>query len=305
MKTAKDYVTIDLDYDRPKFKFPDLSSQDGNPIQYFNLALECLKKNGFRKEAMELDAFKYPKYDEGFNLLARFLDFTSDTSDTPYKEDDDFVYFRVAKDKVGSKQLDVFKLKTLDTLKELLEDGHDFSIVNCYGRNHLYYINDLESVKFLVEQNKIHNWFDLFSLDNFNSTQLHGNRSLETYTYLLNEMADINPDVTKLLMFGTNSLGKNSFGEVLSKLSDYFVDNIQDGVSTSSKEWALIKSFVKIIGRLDSEKRDELINLMDNLDKAPFFIKEKLGTKMLSDILEDELSRDNVNSRDNVKKIKI
>lgn len=288
MKKAKDYLTIELEYDRPRFRFPDLSSPDGNPLQYFNLAIAELKKNGFSKEAKELDSFKYPKYEDSFNLISRFLDFTED--ETVLKEDDDYIYYKVPKDKTTTKQLDIFKIKSYDSLLDLMEEGHDFSITNCYNRNHLYYLNDLDAIKFLVEENKKNNWFELFSLDAFNSTLLHGNRSIEVFSYLLNEMAKENVELANRFLFGTNSLGNNSFGEALSKLDDLIIDNFDFSNTTSSKKWCSLKEFVKVLGIVSPTKRDEIINLLDNLDKAPYNIREKIGTMISAEILAEDLN---------------
>jgi hypothetical protein len=54
MKKAIDYVTEEVLYDRPHYDFPDLSSENGNPIFYWKDAINKLQRQGFKAEAEEI-----------------------------------------------------------------------------------------------------------------------------------------------------------------------------------------------------------------------------------------------------------
>jgi hypothetical protein len=79
-------ITKIFDYPRPYLEMPNPKSTKGNPIEYFPLALECLKKSGFYKEYHEMMhyskaipishdkiIFQIP-YQEQMNFLSHFLD---------------------------------------------------------------------------------------------------------------------------------------------------------------------------------------------------------------------------------------
>lgn len=285
MKTATDYITIVLDYPRPEFEFPDLSSPQGNPMEFFRLATDTLTKNGFRREARELSDLKYPAFNKAFNLIYRFLDFKNPSLQTPFKEDDEYIYYRVKKDLAPTKQIDSFRIKDKEGIIELIEEGHDFSLKNCYGRNHLHYLDDLDAVKTLVEANKTHNWFSLLDLDEFNSTILHSKRNIQTFTYLLNELYVENKDIASLFLFGENVFNKNAFGEVLSGLSLAFKDT-----KPSDDKLSYIKDFLIILGKIDVNKRDQFLSILDNELPNERLKQEKLGTQLLKEILASELT---------------
>lgn len=280
---ATDYLRVDLDYDRPSFIFPELSSPEGNPMEYFRLAIDELRKNGFRREVKELDSLKYPKYEDSFDMIFRFLDFKNPESTTPYKEDNEYLYYKVKKDTSSTKQLDIFKVKTVEGIKELIEEGHDFSITNCYGRNHLHYLEDIDAIKELLKANEEHNWFSLIHLDVFNSTQLHGSRKPEVFTYLLNEMIKEDEITANMLLFGTNCFGKNAFGEILSVFSYWFHDK-----APTESQIETVKDFLIVLSKVDEDKRDQFINLLDNLS-GKMHDGKKYGTLILTDLLKEEL----------------
>jgi len=134
---AKDKVTIKINYERPLFLFPNLSGEQGNPTEYFKLASSQLKKFGFYRESQELKKLRFTPYKEHFNIIARFLDFTNNQQNNKC-----------------IKQPEIFSQSSIEEIKKLIKNEHDFSLTNCYGRNHLHYLNDLNSIKLLVETNK-------------------------------------------------------------------------------------------------------------------------------------------------------
>ena len=142
-KVAFDYVKNEVTYTRPIYDFPDLSSENGNPYNFWPLIYRKLSDLGFKKEAQYFsDRMGFMKYsfEDGIQLISYFLDFNlknSFSNSKIIKEDDDYVYLKVKKELIkpetNIKQPYIFKVKDISTLKELLED-EDFSIKNCYGR---------------------------------------------------------------------------------------------------------------------------------------------------------------------------
>jgi hypothetical protein len=250
---AKDRVNITVDYPRPLFDFPDLSGEYGNPREYFRLAVSRLNGEGFYREADELDSHKKDKYDTHFNTLARFLDFTNNKIES---EDDEYIYIKIKKGVESIEQPRIFSLKSFKEIQKLINSEHDFSMTNCYGRNHLHYIDDLNSIKLLIEENKQKQWFDIFHLDNFNSTFLHGNRDLFSFAYILDEMHSESPELAERFFYGTNVFGQNAFGEVLKQCNEMFSPK---SPSISSHSLHGLAEVLRVMGKIDPKKRDEFI----------------------------------------------
>src|SRR5579875_1462382 len=137
---AKDKVNITVDYSRPLFDFPDISGEYGNPREYFRLAVSRLRAEGFYREATELDSHSKDKYATHFNTICRFLDFTHNKIES---EDDEYIYIKIKKGVESIEQPRVFSLNSIKDIRRLINEEHDFSITNCYGRNHLHYIDDV------------------------------------------------------------------------------------------------------------------------------------------------------------------
>ena len=265
---AKDEVTITVEYPRPLFSFPSLSGEYGNPREYFRMAVDSLRGSGFRREAKELDSHKKDAYATHFNTIARFLDYTNSQSQS---EDDEYIYIKVKKGSESIEQPRVFSMHSVSELKELFSEGHDFSTTNCYGRNHLHYIDDLASIKLLVEKNKEKQWFDIFHLDVFNSTLLHGNRDMRSFAYILDEMHSENPELAEQFLFGHNVFGKNAYADFLQKCNEIF--NPRNS-SVSLQAIEEICEVLKVLGKVDSTARDEFISKLDEVEKAHPNLKE-------------------------------
>lgn len=283
---AKDKVTIEVEYDRPFFIFPDLSSEQGNPMEYFKLTQNALKKCGFYREAKELEELRFTNYNEHFNHIARFLDFTNSQVAS---EDDDFVYIKIRKNSDVTEQPRIFSQKRADEIRELIDEGHDFSLTNCYGRHHLHYLTELPAIKELVEANKQHNWFELFDLDCFNSTLLHGKRDFPVFAYLLNEMYQESPKIAETFLYGTNAFEKNAFGEFLHECDIMFSPKN----SLPSMERVMqLGEVLQVIGKIDPQKRDQFIGLFDQVEKNnPAFKTSDIKPIILNAILESELPK--------------
>lgn len=283
---AKDKVTIDIEYNRPLFIFPDLSGEQGNPIEYFKLAVNQLRKFGFYREAKELNSVSREPYSTHFNNIARFLDFTNSQMES---EDDEYVYIKIKKNGIdGTEQPRVFSQNSYDQIKELIDSNHDFSLTNCYGRNHLHYLNEIAPIQLLVEANKEHQWFDIFDLDNFNSTVLHGNKNFTVFSYLLEEMYLVSPELTKRFLYGTNKLDKNAFGEFLQECDTMFSPKQS---LPSMDRISELGQVLKVLGKIDPDKRNQFIGLFDEVEKKnPAFKKADYKPFIMQAILESELS---------------
>lgn len=297
MQEAKDKVNIELDYDRPPFIFPNLSSEKGNPIEYFKMAQQCLRKFGFNKESDELGNFRHSKYNEHFNIISRFLDFTNSQVSS---EDENYIYVKIKKNSYTTEQPRIFLQNSVKDIRTLISDNHDFSLLNCYGRNQIYYIETLPAIQELIEHNKEKKWFDIFSLDKFNSTILHGNRSFPVFAYILNEMFLESKEMTKMFLYGTNVFNNNAFGEFLLKCDIMFQSKNSFPSLEKIKE---LSEVLKIIGKIDPQKKDEFISLFKELEKTNSnFNSSEFKTIIFQSILESELSNSNSNI---IKKMKI
>ena len=281
---AKDKVTIDIEYDRPVFIFPDLASEQGNPMEYFKLAAQSLKSVGFYREAKELSSFRYSSYETHFNTIARFLDFNSSQT---FQEDEEYVYIKIKKNSEETQQPRVFSQNNAQNIRDLIDEGHDFSLTNCYGRHHLHYLTDLPAIKELMEANKEHQWFDLFDLDHFNSTLLHGKRDFPIFSYILNEMYKESPKMAEAFLYGTNIFGHNAFGEFLKACDVMFSPKNSLPSIDKVKE---LGEVLEIIGKIDPKKRDQFIGLFVVVEKNnPAFKSSEIKPIILNTILQSEL----------------
>lgn len=275
---ARDLVTEEIDYERPPFTFPDLNGEQGNPIHYWKEAISAVRKNGFKKEADEIinhysasaGPFYIPlmDYNKQFNFLAHYLDFQTDKE--IISEDENYVYIRVKKEgsslEGGTKQPMLFNIKHLDTLIDLLEAGEDFSIHNCYGRNILYYADNIGVLKFLLNYNKEEKIIDLFELDHFNGNILHAYDDIECTTLILNHMYGQDPELTKLYFFGLNKFEVNASKFYLKTLDQMFAKKGQTEINP--QDWQKFSDSLKIIKELDHSFYQDILN---TIKKLPIF----------------------------------
>jgi hypothetical protein len=294
---AKDKVTIQIEYPRPLFMFPDISGEQGNPREYFKLATAQLRKFGFYRESKELESLGFEPYATHFNNIARYLDYTNSQMES---EDDEYIYLKIKKSDGSVEQPRCFSRVVPSHVQELIDEEHDFSLTNCYGRNHLHYTTELPAVKLLVEANKNNQWFDIFHLDCFNSTLLHGKRSFPVFGYLLEEMYNESPELTERFLHGTNLFGQNAFGEFLKACDVMF--SFKNG-EPKVEDLNGLGHVLKTLGKIDPEKRDHFITLFDVVEKKnPAFKKADYKAFILQAILEGELD---VNNNAVKRKIKI
>lgn len=295
---AKDSITIQVEYPRPLFDFPNLSGEYGNPREYFRLAVDSLRASGFRREAKELDSHKKDAYPTHFNTIARFLDYTNSKFDS---EDDEYIYIKIKKGSESIEQPRVFSMHSVSELKELVSEDHNFSLTNCYGRNHLHYMSDLASIILLVEKNKEKQWFDIFHLDVFNSTLLHGNRCLRSFAYILNEMHSESPELAEQFLFGHNVFGKNAYADFLKQCNEIFDPRNPLPSMQAIDEMCEV---LKILGKVDSTARDDFLLKLDEVEKANPNLQEG-GYKqiILKTVLEADLPVNEENSNKRVNKL--
>lgn len=222
---AFDKVTIDIDYDRPFFNFPDLDSPMGNPLEYFTLAKQNLINNGFKVEAEELMSFSRNPYKEHFNILARYLDFKP-IKNQIISDDDEYIYVKIKKHAYSHdtniKQLPYLKynISSINMLNEIISN-EDLSIANCYNRNILFYIEAPEIMEYFLNLNKENEIIDIISIDAFNNSALSNKQNIKTFGILLNFIFQENPDIANILLTGKNVFGKsaiNSFTNSFSSL---------------------------------------------------------------------------------------
>jgi len=229
-KVAFDYVKNKVDYPRPVYDFPDLSSENGNPYHFWPLIYRKLNELGFKKEAQIFSdrmGFRKYSFEDNLQLISYFLDFNPENSFSNskiIKEDNDYVYLKVKKELIkpesNLKQPYIFKVKDIATFKELLED-EDFSIKNCYGRTFLHYIDEPGLLNYFLKINEDKKLIDLIDLDNFNSTYLHSTSNLECFSILFNEMISIDIEMTDTFLFGNDVFGNCAYNNFISLLTKH------------------------------------------------------------------------------------
>lgn len=279
---ASENITIEIDYARPYFVFPELNYKEGNSVEYFKIAKIALNNNGFTREGNELYDLKYTPYPEHFNIIARFLDYKNS-----YAENETFTYLKDKKNNLIEliKQPHFFKINNQKEILQLIAEKHDFSIKNCYGRTHLHYLTDIDSLNELLKLNKNKNWFDLFELDVFNSTYLH-QRDLTSLNIILEHMIEKSIEMTKFFFYGTNVFGNNAFSIFLNEFVNTFKSNINPSENIISE----ISKTLAIIYKFDTNKFDEFLNAFAKIENNK---SKKIRAEMFSFMLEQGLHSNN------------
>jgi hypothetical protein len=311
-------ITVFPNYQRPYLEMPNPNSSKGNPIEYFPLALDCLKKTGFKKEFEELMhygkaiiiatdkiAFQIP-YNEQMNFLSYFLEVDTtaylqeeiDNSDS--ENDDEFFYIKKRKNKITQNK--IFKINTISEIQKLIYQKHDFGIVNNYQRLHIHYINDFNSIELLIKENEHYNWFSLFHLDVFNSTLLHG-RDMKSFNFILSKMYEKDSELTNNYLFGVNIFQENALTYFLKEF-DIFIDkfNQYNDIQKFQKDFSdSIKNFsniIKTIYNLNPSFYDKFISQFDILIEKNKNYKD-FKTLMFVNILDSDLNQKNFSKKTN------
>ena len=290
MRKAIDKVTIEVDYPRPHFDFPDLASPEGNPWVYWYMARKAIRPAGYTVEAEQMRDLKNTRYEEHFDYLARLLDFTP--KEEKIKEDDDYVYLRVKKDTsrevMDLKQPMLFKLNKPDLLAELLEQGEDFSIRNCYGRHILHYANNPETIRWILAENKKHEWFDIFELDNFNGTVLHTQTDIRNFAIVLNAMYEENPKLAELYFTGTDFFDNNASGVLLHQLDLIFSQKNPQPVSPEQLE--KLSECLLIIQKVNPRMAQDIIASFSDIPavKKGLISKSEVNFILFNSLLEEK-----------------
>lgn len=287
----QDYLTEEIDYDRPAFNFPDLSGEQGNPIVYFALVNNVLVKHGYHYEAslltgkngLPIHGMIIPEstsllsntpYDEQFDLLNKFISI----EDPVTSEDEDFIYMKVRK----GKQVDLTNPPTIKMLaksgvevfKEFYKDSaEDLKIQNCYGRTVLNYIEKPESMEFLLKQFENDDSF-LFHVDNFMTSILSTAQNIQTFLLIGEHFEKRNPELLKLFLYNTDKLGRTAL-DTLNNLSN---DAFKKKSYNQDIEDLIIKTY-SFLDRNANEpitakhhKTGELVKI----SMAEFFLKNSL-----------------------------
>lgn len=263
---AIDNVSIDIEYPRPFFDFPDLSSENGNTTIFWKQAETALNRQGFKVESSYIhNKFLKMTYKDLFDYLYRFLDFTP--KEEVIKEDENSIYIKIDKHKIYSdkdiKQPLLFNIKHLDTIKSLYEEGEDFSIKNCYNRNIFHYITDVNIMKYLLDKNQQDNFIDLFDLDVFNSSVLFTHNNPNTFILLLEDMHKRSPIITQTLLTGTNVFNENALGVYLHTLDTMF--SHKKAKTINIEQWNDFSNQLIILKKTNPELTSKIISALDLL----------------------------------------
>lgn len=309
-------VTIFPDYQRPYLEMPNPHSSKGNPIEYFPLALDCLKKAGFKKEAQEIMhygkaiiisvdkiAFQIPYYEQ-MNFLSRFLEVDTtaylqeEIANSDSENEDEFFYIKKRKNKII--QNPIFKINTISEIQQLINQQHDFGIFNNYQRLHIHYLTDFNSIELLIKENEQYDWFNLFHLDVFNSTLLHG-RDMKSFNLILSKMYEQNPELTNDYLFGVNIFEENALTYFLKEF-DFFVDqfnqynDIEKFQKKCSDSIKIFSNIIKTIYNLNPSFYEKFISQFDILIEKNKNYKD-FKTLMFVNILDSDLNQTNFSKK--------
>ena len=278
-KTAFDMVTVEIEYERPHFNFPDISGQFGNPHDFCPLVIDTLKKKGFSLEAEEYKSLRFKPYAEQFNNVARFLDIS--TQEKILSEDEDFIYMKVKKEKTHTHQIPWFQTRDMKEIREMITDGFDFSEKNVYGRTFFHYIKSVDTLKEMLELNKEHKWINLLDFDNFQGQLFHMQKSIAGFNTVFETVIDELSYLADKLIYVPNSFGITPFNHIHKLLSDELDFNKPDSVKDFGK-------YLQLIGKTSSTLPSEYIN---DLDTIPSYNKLEKNKKkeIFSDLMQEIL----------------
>lgn len=260
--TAFDKVTIDIDYPRPFFEFPDLSSPQGNPHEYFPMVSSALSKYGFSLESQEIKKFRFTKYEDHFNTIARYLDLKSNKN--VIKEDEEFIYVKVKKQSSSLSQIPWFQTGNLEDIKSLVAEKFNFAEENTYGRTFFHYIKNDEILKYMLNENKSKQWINFVHFDKFEGQILHCQNNLKNYTLILNAVIDDYPDLASKLILIENKFGKTPYDHLLSLLNE----KVSSFLDENNIEH--IGGALKALNRSNPEQVTEIFS---QFNKVPLFDK--------------------------------
>lgn len=269
-KTAFEMITINVDYDRPTFNFPDLSGEYGNPYHFVPLVIEVLKKNGFNLEAQEYKSLRLRPYKEQFDNVARFLDLSPQSK--IISEDDEFLYMKMKKEKPNTQQIPWFQTRYLDEIKELIKDGFDFSEKNIYGRTFLHYIRDPEVLKEMLILNKTHNWIDLLDFDNFDGQLFQTQKTVKGFNVVLEYVIEELPDLADKLIYYKNCFGITPFNHI----HTLFGSELDFGMPNNIEDFS---TYLNLIREIDPSLPNQYIN---DLEGVPSY--KKLNDNMKKEV---------------------
>lgn len=256
-QTAFSKVTINIDYPRPHFDFPDLSSPQGNPYEYFPLVARKLSSLGFHKESLELKALNKSPYGEHFNIISRYLDLSP--KETISSEDEDYVYIKVKKDSPQLSQVSWFNISDEQTLQEMIEQGHDFSKKNIYGRTFFHYIKDPDILSYMLEENKKHRWLFLLDTDNFDNFLLHCQTSIKNFSIVFEATKKEFPEFGNRFLYNLNCYGKTSHEKLIDLLNQNLHKKYLDFASDLGEVLKIFKD--------EPEQKEQLLGYMPKLAK--------------------------------------
>lgn len=317
-------ITKTFDYPRPYFEMPNPKSTQGNPIEYFSLALECLKKSGFSKEydemmhygkAVHISSDKiifHIPYQEQMDFLSHFLEI--DTTSYLQEEnlenaladstEDNENFYYIKKRRNTIFQNKNFKLKQPQEIQKLIDNQHDFSIMNNYNRLHIHYLKNYQSIELLLKENEKHQWFDIFHLDVFNSTLLHG-QNMQVFDLILNHMYTQNKSLTYNFLFGINVFNENALSYFLKSFDDFIslfpkYKNIETFEEQQKENLKNFSNIIQIIYHLDINFYNKFINQFDVLNSKDQY--NNFREFILVNLLNNNLSE---NQKNPIKKVKI
>jgi hypothetical protein len=141
--------------------------------------------------------------------------------------------------------------------------------VNNYHRLHIHYLENYQSIELLLQENEKYQWFDIFHLDVFNSTLLHG-KNMQAFNLILNKMYEQNPSLTYDYLFGTNVFEENALSYFLKEFDQFVLllpnyKNIESFEENQKENLKNFSNIIQIIYNLDMNFYNKFINQFDVL----------------------------------------
>lgn len=323
-----------IEYERPYFNAPSLQTEAGKSIVFLSLVEDRLKELDYHKEAKEV-----------YNLYSKILRLNKSKQNTSYENflEIAFLYvdFKDFYKKIVVEEEIFYKLKSNSDKvnKKIFCDLYNFKInnnnisdinknfftqeyfdTNIYGRNALFYINNVEQLNAFYEKSKERDtvFEDFFCLDNFSQVPLH-NCHKDIFTRLLEICIDIDKNFTKRVLDAPDKL--DIVPLAYHSLNDDIIDYLKIFLEDNKKfdtYFEVISNFAKkynTIRKVDSYKanlyKDSVLNEVkkDLTEKRDYNYSEENKVKLEKQMdkilimLEKEILNNSINMNNNISPI--
>lgn len=153
----------------PQVDLGNLNGPEGNVFMVVANVSQALKKHSYILESSEVSKIMtlQKSYEKVLEAFSYFVDITPKEEVLDY--DDEYIYLKVKRtdNRNDRKNPIPTKIYSTEQLGDLIEEGLDIEETNVYGRNVLFYNQNIEILHYLHTYG-----IDLFRKDNFNTSPL-------------------------------------------------------------------------------------------------------------------------------------